>query len=85
MLVKELKLLILLVFANLHTNHILCNFVVVVKVNFRCDPLINFKLKQKLVMLGACITLGATFASVIHIFSLKYKYIYLSHFYVKFY
>jgi hypothetical protein len=28
------------------------------QVNFRCDPLINFKLKQRLVMLGACVTLG---------------------------
>lgn len=28
------------------------------QVRFRCDPLINFKLKQRLVLLGACVTLG---------------------------
>jgi len=28
------------------------------KINLRCDPLINFKLKQRLILLGACVTLG---------------------------
>ncbi|KAJ1433992.1 hypothetical protein B484DRAFT_417654 [Ochromonadaceae sp. CCMP2298] len=33
------------------------------KVNFRCDPLINFKFKQRLVLLGACVTLGMDYLS----------------------
>ena len=33
-----------------------------VQVNFRCDPLVNFKLKQRLVVLGACVTLGIPIA-----------------------
>mmetsp|Transcript_29015 Transcript_29015/g.39863 ORF Transcript_29015/g.39863 Transcript_29015/m.39863 type:complete len:373 (+) Transcript_29015:2-1120(+) len=33
------------------------------KINLHCDPLINFKLKQRFVMLGACITLGMDYLS----------------------
>jgi len=33
------------------------------KVNFRMDPVINFKLKQKITQFGACITLGMDYMS----------------------
>ena len=33
------------------------------KINLLCDPLINFKLKQRFNMLGACITVGMDYLS----------------------
>jgi hypothetical protein len=45
------------------TRHLSCTLPVA-QVRFRCDPLINFKLKQRLVLLGACVTLGECYATV---------------------
>lgn len=49
---------------------------VIPKVNFRCDPLVNFKLKQRLVVLGACVTLGMNAACILkcEMHSLKIEY-----------
>lgn len=33
------------------------------QINLRCDPLVNFKVKQKLKLLGACVTLGLDYLS----------------------
>ena len=58
-------------FLHVYFNKWYASFLWCVQVNFRCDPLVNFKLKQRLVVLGACVTLGIP---ITHAFPFVHRY-----------